>query len=66
MVFSQRRTLLIYELNEQGLLVTHELSDRDSGHLSVVIEAGYWFAAAIPSGKGFSLVSCAVAPGLIY
>jgi predicted cupin superfamily sugar epimerase len=32
----------------------------------VVIEAGLWFAAEIPSGKGFSLVSCAVAPGFDF
>jgi len=58
--------LFIYELTMTGTLITHELSDRKSGHLSIVIEAGSWFAAVIPSGKGYSLVSCAVAPGFNF
>jgi uncharacterized protein len=58
--------LLIYEFNALGLLVTHELSDQESGRLSIAIAAGSWFAAAIPSGIGFSLVSCAVAPGFDF
>ena len=58
--------LLIYELTVNGFMITHELSDRKTGHLSVVIESGSWFAAAIPSGKEFSLVSCAVAPGFDF
>jgi predicted cupin superfamily sugar epimerase len=58
--------LFIYELTLAGILITHELSDRETGHLSVVIEAWSWFAAAIPSEKEFSLVSCAVAPGFDF
>ena len=58
--------LLIYELRVDGGLITHELSDRETGHLSVVIESGSWFAADIPSGKEFSLVSCVVAPGFNF
>jgi predicted cupin superfamily sugar epimerase len=56
----------IYELTKAGLLITHELSDRETGHLSIIIEAGSWFAAAIRSGEGYSLVSCAVAPGFDF
>ena len=58
--------LHIYELTNTGLLKTHELSDGETGHLSVVIEAGSWFAAAIPTGKDYTLVSCAVAPGFAF
>jgi predicted cupin superfamily sugar epimerase len=58
--------LFIYEFDLQGLFRTHELSDQHSGRLSLVIEAGSWFAASIPSGVGFSLVSCAVAPGFEF
>jgi predicted cupin superfamily sugar epimerase len=64
--YHQGEPLFIYELTITGLLITHELSDREQGHLSVVIEAGSWFAASIPSAKGFSLVSCAVAPAFNY
>jgi uncharacterized protein len=58
--------LLIYELTLAGPLIIHELSDQETGDLSVVIEAGSWFAAGIPSGEGFSLVSCAVAPAFDF
>jgi hypothetical protein len=58
--------LFIYELTLDGLLITHELSDQATGRLSVIIEAGSWFAASITSGEGFSLVSCAVAPAFDF
>jgi len=58
--------LFIYEFNVHGSLATHELSDKETGRLSIAITAGSWFAAAIPSGTGFSLVSCAVAPGFDF
>jgi uncharacterized protein len=58
--------LHIYELTRTGFLITHELSDHETGHLSIVIEAGSWFAAAIPTGKNYTLVSCAVAPGFDF
>lgn len=64
--FHKGEPLFIYEFNLQGLFQTHELSDQNSGRLSLVIEAGSWFAASIPSGIGFSLVSCAVAPGFEF
>jgi hypothetical protein len=64
--FHKGEPLLIYELTVSGFLITHELSDLKTGRLSIVIESGSWFAAAIPSGNGFSLVSCAVAPGFNF
>ena len=64
--YHQGEPLFIYELTATGLLITHELSDQGAGDLSVVIEAGSWFAAGIPSEEGFSLVSCAVAPAFDF
>ena len=58
--------LVIYELTKTGLLFMHELSDRETGNLCIVIEAGSWFAASIPTGKEYTLVSCAVAPGFDF
>jgi predicted cupin superfamily sugar epimerase len=64
--YHQGEPLFIYELTATGLLITHELSDHETGDLSVAIEAGSWFAAGIPSEEGFSLVSCAVAPAFDF
>jgi predicted cupin superfamily sugar epimerase len=64
--FHKGVTLYIHAINEDGDYTMYELSDSNSGHLSVVIEAGIWFAAEIPSGKDFTLVSCAVAPGFEF
>lgn len=58
--------LLIHVIDELGVYTTKELSDTGSGSLSVVIEAGLWFAAEIPSAQEFTLVSCAVAPGFDF
>jgi predicted cupin superfamily sugar epimerase len=58
--------LYIHVIDTGGNYYTHELSDTGEGSLSIVIEAGLWFAAAIPSGTGFTLVSCAVAPGFEF
>ena len=43
-----------------------ELSDRNSGQLCHTVPAGLWFASEIPSKLGYSLVSCAVAPGFEF
>jgi predicted cupin superfamily sugar epimerase len=58
--------LLIHVISTTGEYKTYELSDLLSGTLSVIIEAGWWFASEIPSGAGFALVSCAVAPGFEF
>ncbi len=58
--------LLIYAINNDGELTTHELSDTSTGSLSIVIEPGIWFAAETTAEDGFSLVSCAVAPGFDF
>ena len=58
--------LLIHAIEEKGSYAVYELSDAPSGSLSIVIKAGFWFAAEIPSKAGFTLVSCAVAPGFEF
>ncbi len=64
--FHQGSPLLIHVIDEQGQHTTIELSDSENGNLSTAISAGRWFAAHIPSAKGFTLVSCAVAPGFEF
>jgi uncharacterized protein len=64
--FHKGAPLLIQVINIVGDYYNYELSDADTGNLSVVIEAGLWFAAEVPSGTGFTLVSCAVAPGFEF
>lgn len=58
--------LLLHIIDKEGIHTTQELSDTDTGNLSLVIESGLWFAAEIPSAKGFMLASCAVAPGFDF
>ena len=64
--FHKGAPLFIYVIDKEGRNITHELSDRSTGNLSIVIQAGLWFAAGIPSGNGFTLASCAVAPGFDF
>ncbi|MEO3406157.1 cupin domain-containing protein [Mucilaginibacter sp. CAU 1740] len=64
--FHKGAPLLIHVIETDGNLISHELSDLDTGDFSVVVEAGSWFAAEIKAGEGFALVSCAVAPGFDF
>ncbi|WCT13900.1 cupin domain-containing protein [Mucilaginibacter jinjuensis] len=64
--FHKGTPLCIHVINEAGDYYSYELSDTNTGNLSVVIEAGLWFAAEIPLGESFTLVSCAVAPGFEF
>ena len=58
--------LTIHVIDKKGEHKAMELSGEISGSLSVVVEAGRWFAAEIGAGKGFALLSCAVAPGFDF
>lgn len=58
--------LHIHILGPDGQYERKELSINETGSLSVIIEAGAWFAAEIPSRLGFSLASCVVAPGFEF
>jgi len=64
--FHKGEPLLIHIIDENGGYSSIELSDKSSGVLSAVVEAGLWFASEIPSRNGFTLVSCAVAPGFEF
>jgi predicted cupin superfamily sugar epimerase len=64
--FHKGTPLHIHVIDEDGNYSVHELSDTATGSFSVIIKAGQWFAAEIPSKTGFALVSCAVAPGFEF
>ncbi len=64
--FHKGSPLHIHSIDKNGNHLTHELSDAPAGSLFVAIAAGLWFAAEIPSKTGFTLVSCAVAPGFEF
>jgi len=64
--FHKGAPLHIHVIDENGEHVVNELSDEPTGNLSVVVKAGLWFAAEIPSKTDFTLVSCAVAPGFEF
>ena len=56
--------LNIYVIDTNGNLTIHNLSPEDE--MQVVILPEQWFAAEIPSKKGFCLVGCAVAPAFSF
>jgi predicted cupin superfamily sugar epimerase len=58
--------LHIHVITATGEHQVLELSDEPAGSLSLVVPAGLWFAAEIPSKEGYTLVSCAVAPGFEF
>jgi len=64
--FHKGAPLHIHVIDENGAHEINELSDTGTGSLSVVVKAGLWFAAEIPSKTGFTLASCAVAPGFEF
>jgi len=59
-------TLTLYELKEDGTLITHKLGDvleAEENQPQVVIEAYSWMAAELPRADDYVLVTCCVAPG---
>jgi len=64
--FHKGASLVVHVIDEKGDHLPLELSDAASGSLSIVVKAGLWFAAEVPLGIGFTLVSCAVAPGFDF
>lgn len=56
--------LNLYVIDTEGNVVVHNLSP--DSEMQVVILPGQWFAAEIPSKKGFCLVGCAVAPAFSF
>lgn len=63
--FHKGTPLLIYSI-EKGKMVCRELSDRPEGQLQLTLEPSVWFAARLKQPFGYTLVSCAVAPGFEY
>ena len=56
--------LNLYVIDAEGDLTIHQLSP--NAEMQVVIHPEEWFAADIPSKKGFCLVGCAVAPAFSF
>ncbi len=54
----------LFVIDTKGDLSVHHLSP--DGEMQVVILPEQWFAAEIPSKKGFCLVGCAVAPAFSF
>lgn len=64
--FHKGVSLYIHIIGENGEHQVRELSDLSTGNLSLLVPAGLWFAAEIPSKADYALVSCAVAPGFEF
>jgi predicted cupin superfamily sugar epimerase len=64
--FHKGAPMHVHVIDKKGDYTIHELSDAPTGNLCLTVEAELWFAADIPSGKDFALVSCAVAPGFEF
>jgi uncharacterized protein len=64
--FHRGTPLHIHSISPDGFYQIYELSDAPTGQLSVSISPNVWFAAELPAKQGFTLVSCAVAPGFDF
>lgn len=60
--FHSGEPINIYQIAPNGELKISTLSCNLKDNLQLVIEPNTWFAADIPSMKGYSLVSCTVVP----
>ncbi len=61
-------TLVIYEINKDGLLTKHLLGTNiETGESPFcIIKANNWFASKLKTGGSFSLVGCTVSPGFDF
>lgn len=61
-------SLTVYEIEENGNLITHKLgSDFDNGEsFQTTIKAGSWFGSRCEDENGYALVGCTVAPGFDF
>jgi predicted cupin superfamily sugar epimerase len=64
--FHKGSALTIHVIDNTGEHTALELSDTPTGSLYLAVPGGLWFASEIASGEGFTLVSCAVAPGFEF
>ena len=56
--------LNLYVIDTDGMMSVHHLSDEKEPQ--VIIQPEQWFAAEIPSKRGFCLVGCAVGPAFSF
>lgn len=64
--FHDGEPLTIHEIDATGRYNARTLGRGEGQLLSLAVEPGTWFAAELPGKTGFSLVSCAVAPGFDF
>jgi predicted cupin superfamily sugar epimerase len=66
--FYQGNCLIIYSLDEKGILKEHKLGcNLEFGEsLQLMIPKNTWFAAKLQSEYGFALVGCTVSPGFDF
>ena len=62
--FHAGEPLNIYVIEPDGTLVVHRLSEQNE--MQVIIQPEQWFAADIPSKRGYCLVGCAVGPAFRF
>ena len=62
--FHAGEPLNIYVIDPVGALTVHRLSEQNE--MQVVIQPEQWFAADIPSKRGYSFVGCAVGPAFRF
>lgn len=60
--------LIVYEINEKGILVEHVLGNDPLKGQSFfcVINAGNWFGSRLAAGGEYGLVGCTVSPGFDF
>lgn len=61
-------SLTVYEIEENGNLITHKLgSDVDNGEsFQTTIKAESWFGSRCEDENGYALLGCTVAPGFDF
>ncbi|MEO7214638.1 cupin domain-containing protein [Mucilaginibacter sp.] len=64
--FHKGAPLTVHVITTEGEHKPLQLSDQPGGNLSLVVPAGLWFAAEVTAKTGYTLVSCAVAPGFEF
>jgi uncharacterized protein len=60
--------LIIYEIDQNGLLQQHRLGNdpENGGYFQCVVKAGSWFGSKTIAGGAYSLVGCTVSPGFDF
>lgn len=66
--FYEGTSLTVYEIEENGNLITHQLGrDIENGQsFQTTIKAGSWFGSRCDDENSYALVGCTVAPGFDF